>query len=238
MVRAIPAFADVTPTSETPSSACIRRGDTFVLAVACWRGNVTMARIFRPDLVPSIFAAPHDDLAEVATRYGCRTKAVRAGAVLLRQGAVADRFYYLRKGLLCATIRTKGKHLTLDIFLEGYFFTSIESLVFGRPSAFAVEALTTAEYIDIPRAAFERMLEEQPRLHEQVEVHHRLWNARMTRRLIDLMTTSPIERYRNFVREHPDLLNRLPQYRIASMLGISPESLSRLRKRIATRVRR
>jgi CRP-like cAMP-binding protein len=197
-----------------------------------------MARIFRPDLGPSLFAAPRDDLAEVAVRYGCRTKAVRAGSVLLRQGAVADRFFYLRKGLLCATIRTKGKRLTLDIFLEGYFFTSIESLVFGRPSDYAFEALTSAEYLDIPRATFERMLEEQPRLHEQVAVHHRLWNARMARRLIELMTRSPLERYRNFVREHPDLINRLPQYRIASMLGISPESLSRLRKRIATRARR
>lgn len=192
-----------------------------------------MASILRPDVIPSIFAAPHDDIVEVATRYGCKTKTAPARAVLLRQGAVADRLYYLRKGLLCATIRTKGKHLTLDIFLEGDFFTATESLVFGSPSAYAIEALSVAEYVEIRRNTFERMLEEEPRLRNQVAVHHRLWNARMTRRLIELMTTSPLERYRNFVREHPDLLNQLPQYRIASMLGISPESLSRLRKRIA-----
>jgi CRP-like cAMP-binding protein len=192
-----------------------------------------MARILRPDIVANIFTAPDDEIADMATRYGCRTKTVAAGAVILRQGAVADRLYDLRKGLLCATIRTKGKHLTLDIFVEGNLFTATESMVFGSPSAYAIEALDPSEYVEIPRETFERMLDEQPRLHHQVAVHHRLWNARMTRRLIELMTTSPLERYRSFVREHPDLLNRLPQYRIASMLGISPESLSRLRKRIA-----
>jgi CRP-like cAMP-binding protein len=185
-----------------------------------------MARIFRPDIVANIFAAPDDEIADVATHYGCTTKTTAAGAVVLRQGAVADRLYYLRKGLLCATIRTKGKHLTLDILLEGYLFTATESMVFGSPSAYAIEALDASEYLEIPRSTFERMLDEQPRLHPQVEVHHRLWNARMTRRLIELMTRSPLERYPSFVREHPDLLNRLPQYRIASMLGISPESLS------------
>lgn len=195
---------------------------------------------FRPERVsgPDIFAAPHDDIAEVATHYGCPTKSARAHAIVLQQGAVADRLYYLRKGLLCATIRTKGKHLTLDVFLEGNLFTATESLVFARPSAYAIEALSVAEYVEIPRETFTRMLAEQPRLHEQVAVHHRLWNARMTRRLIELMTTSPLERYRNFVHQHPDLLNRLPQYRIASMLGISPESLSRLRRRMAGGSRR
>ena len=185
----------------------------------------------------NIYQSPRDRIAETALEHGATLEFAPAGRVILRQGETASSLYVLRRGMCCAAIELDDRKLTLDVFLDGFVFTAMESLILQVPSAFSIEAVTESEYVAIPRATLERILTSHE-LHTQFGIHHQLTNMRMTRRLIALMTTSPLERYLQFVNERPDLIERLPQYMIASMLGISPESLSRVRRRLAKKTKK
>jgi CRP-like cAMP-binding protein len=185
----------------------------------------------------NIYQAPPDRIAEKALEQGAKLELVAAGHVILGQGETASSLYLLRQGICCAAIETNDRKFTLDVFLDGYVFTAMESLSLQVPSAFSIEAVTESAYVAIPRATLESILS-NPEIRAQFGIHHQLTNMRMTRRLIDLMTTSPLERYVQFVNERPDLIERLPQYMIASMLGISPESLSRVRRRLAKKTKK
>lgn len=185
----------------------------------------------------SLYESPPDHLADTALEYGASLEHVAAGHVILKQGEVADSLYVLRQGMVCATLEMDKRKLTLEVFLDGYVFAAMESLVTRVPTNFAFEAVSDSEYVSISHAILDKMFESQE-LRLKFGVHHQLTNMRMTRRLIELMTVSPLERYLHFVQTRPDLLERLPQYMIASMLGISPESLSRVRKRLAQKTKR
>jgi len=85
----------------------------------------------------------------------------------------------------------------------------------------------------LPIQVLERICKENPGVYAEITNHHRYWIGRMTRRIIELLIRSPQERYLHFTEESPELANRLPQYMIASLLGITPESLSRIRRRLS-----
>jgi CRP-like cAMP-binding protein len=185
----------------------------------------------------TLYDSPPDHLADTALGYGANLEHVAAGHVILKQGDVADSLYVLRQGLACATIEMDNRKFTLDVFLDGYVFAAMESLLTRVPTTFGFEVVSDSEYVSISRSILEKMSESHD-LRSKFGVHHQLTNMRMTRRLIELMTVSPLERYLHFVQTRPDLLVRLPQYMIASMLGISPESLSRIRKRLALKTKK
>ncbi len=180
----------------------------------------------------NIYQSPPDHLSDRAIAQGATLEQVDAGGFLLEQGATARHLYILREGMCSATTEIESRKYTLDVFLAGYVFTSMESLFLGGPSSFAIEAVTASQYVAITRPVLDALMQDL-NVRIQLGLHHQLTNMRMTRRLMDLMTTSPAERYQRFVSERPDLVARLPQYMIASMLGISPESLSRVRRRLA-----
>jgi len=172
-------------------------------------------------------------IADLAIERGCEPRRVHPGQVLLRAGQVAEHLYVLERGCLRAAIRRDGKDLTVHLFLEGQVFCSIESFFEGTPSGYSIEAVEESEVIEIPRLVLERMGKENPGIFAEITNHHRYWIGSMTRRIIELLIASPQERYLHFCGENPDLMNRLPQYMVASLLGITPESLSRIRKRLS-----
>lgn len=173
-------------------------------------------------------------LIDAALRNGCIIRSVPAGHTLLEAGQSTQVLYVVIKGCLRAAAENKDKDLTLDVFFEGHAFASMESFMGVGPSSFSIESVQASEVLEIPRPLLDRLLAEEPRLHQTISGHHRHWIMSMTRRIRELLVTSPTERYKCFSRERSDLMNRLPQYMIASMLGIAPETLSRIRRKIAS----
>lgn len=180
-------------------------------------------------------AKTNKSLSELAIEHGCVPRWVDPGQILLRAGAVAEHLYALKHGCLRAGIRQNGKDLTVHLFLEGHVFCSIESFFERTPSEYSIEAVEESEVLEIPRRTLERMGKENPGIYAEVLDHHRYWIGRMTRRIIELLIRSPTERYIHFSKENPELLGRMPQYMVASLVGITPESLSRIRKRLSTK---
>lgn len=151
--------------------------------------------------------------------------------VLLEEGKVADKLFLIRKGCLRLFFYHEGKDITFQFFFEGDFVASFDSLYTQRPSLFSLESIEPAEINIITRENFYKLVEENPlikkkyeeKLIERFHVYQQLFLSRIK--------NTPRQRYEELLKEYPDIIQRVPQHYIASYLGITPVSLSRIRNR-------
>lgn len=158
---------------------------------------------------------------------------VRRGAALLSVGAQCDRVAVIEHGLTRTFYVSDGAELTVELSREGALVGNYASLLTGTPSSYAIEALEDSTLIELHGHDMQRFYESLPmgdRLGRLVAEHLFVRSvARSTR----LLTQTPEARYLALRTESPDLLQRVRQYHVASYLGISPETLSRIRRRVA-----
>jgi CRP-like cAMP-binding protein len=177
--------------------------------------------------------APHPEtLAALARASSLRHLA--KGETLLAQGAVADHVWHVQTGILrfCQIDPTTGDEATGQFFDEGRIFTEAGSYFTREPATQAVEAVRPATVLCLPRAA---LLAAYDRDHaverfSRLMLEEALMGAQ--RRATRLLTLTPDERYRTFLQTRPEVARRVPQYLLASYLGITPEALSRIRGRL------
>lgn len=165
-------------------------------------------------------------------QYGSEKLCLDKKTIVLKQGGLDSDLYLLTKGIMGAFFHKNGCSCAIDVFLPGQVFTSMESFFERTPSPYSVETITPVEYYVISRNALHSILTQEKDALSLLLNQHRQCTIRMTKRIMELVTLSPIERYLEFEKNRPNLVSLLPQYVIASMLGISAESLSRIRKRL------
>lgn len=165
----------------------------------------------------------------------CNTTEFAKGDHLLREGDVAGHLFLVTRGLLRYYFidDETGEERTGQFFDEGQVFTDAASFLARTPATQSIDALEQGEVVRIPRNALyaaytgDHAMERFGRL--------MLENALVgsQRRAANLLRLTPDERYRTFVTTRPEVARRVPQYLIASYLGITPEGLSRIRGRLA-----
>lgn len=160
--------------------------------------------------------------------------AVPKKTVLLQQGKIADRIYIIRNGALRLWHSTSdGRDITLQFFLSGQIVSSFESFYLNVPSNFSLETLSECT---LSYAAREDIL---PLLTNDDYYQHFLTDYTCHRLIVYInlflsrIEYSPEDRYLQLLHERPELLEQIPHHYIASYLGISATSLSRIRRRIA-----
>lgn len=159
------------------------------------------------------------------------TLSIPPKTVLLKEGEVADKLYLIRKGCLRLFFNSEGKDITFQFFFEGDFVASFDSLYKRQPSLFSLESIEPAQVLIIERDVFYNLIEKSPSLRryyeekliERFHVYQRLFLSRIK--------NTPRQRYEELLKEHPDIIRRVPLHYIASYLGITPVSLSRIRNR-------
>ncbi|HEX2532376.1 MAG TPA: Crp/Fnr family transcriptional regulator [Chitinophagaceae bacterium] len=156
---------------------------------------------------------------------------IPAKTVLLREGHVATHTYYLERGCVRIWFNHAGKDITLDFFLEGEGVSSIESFRTGRPSDFYLESLEPCILYRIAKKDFEFMLGDAPAFRKRIEDLTFQTLFRYQQLFLSRIKNSPEERYRELLHTRPELLQRIPQHYIASYLGMTPVSLSRIRNK-------
>ena len=161
-----------------------------------------------------------------------RRRTVKAGTVLLKEGQVAGSMFMIEAGCLRTAFAHKGRDITSQFFFEGEAVSSFESFQFGTPSLFRIEAVERTVLWVISRPDLEQLLRENPGLRGTMDTRllHRM--AYYMRHLLSFLRDTPAERYALLLKERPQLVQRMPQYLIASYLGITPVSLSRIRGRV------
>ncbi|MFT3857526.1 MAG: Crp/Fnr family transcriptional regulator [Aquabacterium sp.] len=158
---------------------------------------------------------------------------VPQGGTLFEMGQVHPYLYVIRQGCVKTVYRQPdGNEWVQDFMAEGAFFGSVTALVAGGRCSYACEALEDSELERLDYAWIERTAQHDP-LWRIALLHG--WKDYATRkewREHDLLTLSPQARYEAIVAKDPSLAARVPQKDLARYLGITPVSLSRIRRRL------
>jgi len=152
---------------------------------------------------------------------------------LTKEGSIATSIYFINKGILRTFYTKDDIEITGFIFSEGLFASCYESFLTRSKSNQTLEALEDCELLEIDYNGLQALYKKVPALHiiARIVAEQRFINGQriLSWHLLD----SPEERYQKFVHYYSELLLRVPQHIIASFLGITPVSLSRIRKRIS-----
>ena len=162
-----------------------------------------------------------------------RARNFSPGEFLAREGSVASQVFYLAKGLVRYYFLTEdGKEFNQHFVAEGGLAGSIFSLFGGQECSFTIEAIEPTRAICLPSSALRGPEGLRSCWHAFWKAAAAYVAALKTEKERELLSESLEERYAGFKRRYPDLVNRLPQYHIASYLGVTPVALSRLRGRL------
>lgn len=155
--------------------------------------------------------------------------------VLSKPGRIATELYFVNNGSLRLFYETEGIERTLFFAFENQFTGPCRSFMLDEPNHQIFETLEKCELLVVKKKPFINALNQFPRL-ALLRSMIAEENLYITEGIVSfLLLNSPEERYSNLVKHNPEILKRIPQYQIASYLGISPISLSRIRKRIITK---
>lgn len=162
----------------------------------------------------------------------CECCAVEKGEMLYAAGSIPSSFAFVFRGLFRTfTTDSKGNEYNKVFFEEGRFPGSMVALLTGTPSRFSVEALEPSLVVKIAFKPFRQLLQEKHDL-ALFQIHYleKNWLLAKEPREVSLVQEDASQRYQRFMEENPSLAGRIPQYHIASHLGITPTQLSRIRK--------
>ncbi|HLU86521.1 MAG TPA: Crp/Fnr family transcriptional regulator [Taishania sp.] len=161
---------------------------------------------------------------------------VKKGDFLLQPGEVCHHSFYVQKGLLrYYSVDSKGKEHILNFAPEGWFVTDRDSMYYGQPTIYFTEALEDSTIILLDKdffTIFSSTCQSFIELNERLLQNH---IRHLQKRITQLLSATAEERYVDFVRIYPNIMARVPQWMVASYLGIAPESLSRVRKDLANK---
>ena len=156
------------------------------------------------------------------------------GAILLKTGDLCQHSFFVEKGLLRSYMLDEtGKEHVIQFAPENWFIVDRSSVYFNDPSEINIEAIEDTEVVLIGEDFICKANETSPifsRFNDKL-LHNHI--RQMQKRINLLLGATAEKRYLSFIQMYPDLLLRVPQWMIASYLGITPESLSRVRKELA-----
>lgn len=166
----------------------------------------------------------------------CKFLRFAKGDFLLRQGEVGKHSFFVEQGLLrYYSIDNKGKEHILQFAPEEWFLADRESVYFHQPSHYFIQALEDSVVVLIDEEFILQLAKQDDSFlaFNNMLLHNHI--RHLQNRINLLLSATAEERYLDFIRIYPDLLLRVPQSMVASYLGITPESLSRVRKELATK---
>lgn len=156
---------------------------------------------------------------------------IAARTILLYEGEISTHVHLIKKGCLREWFNKDGKEITFQFFFEGQAVASIDSFLNNTPSLYTIESIEPSIIYSISKDILERIFQLSPEFKQgfQEFLYQRFRNY--ANLFLSRIKDSPRERYENLVLTYPEIIKRVPQHFIASYLGITPTSLSRIRNR-------
>ena len=170
-----------------------------------------------------------DDKHLLMTHF--KPKKLRKRQYFLQEGDVCKYIGFIVKGSARTfTVDEKGHEHILKLSVENWWLTDFESFYLLTPSRFNIEALEQLEILQSTNAEIEEFLKHIPAFSAMSNVISQNNTLAAQRRMQAAMSFTAEERYGELIRNYPHFLQRFPQNMIASYLGLSPETLSRIKK--------
>lgn len=156
---------------------------------------------------------------------------VSKGDTLLEQGQISNHIYFVVKGMLRASCEVAGKDVTRWFSQEGDFAAAYFSFVYRQPSEDSIFPITDVTLLALSYGALQD-LSRQDSIWIDLNRHLlEYYYTTLLQRVLTFQTQSAAERYHSLLREHPTFEQKVPLGQLASYLGMSQETLSRLRKK-------
>lgn len=179
-------------------------------------------------------ALEENELQEILSYF--KPLQLSKGEFWVKAGHVCTQIGFVNQGLLRTWYEVDGEEITHWISDEGYFDTALSSFSFKTPSRWNLQAITDCELYVLDCDDHRMILQQYPQwrvFESQLLVYSYLG---IEERMFSQLHNTAEERYEKLLAERPQLTLRAPQQYLASMLGMKPETLSRLRKKQAQRI--
>ncbi|MCC2590058.1 Crp/Fnr family transcriptional regulator [Chryseobacterium sp. MFBS3-17] len=179
-----------------------------------------------------VFELPMQEVALCNSFY--TEKTLKKGEYLLQVGEVCKSTFFVEEGLLrMYSIDKNGKEHIIQFAPEKWLMSDRSSLYFSEKSNYFIDAVEDSKVLMLTPDFFMNLNEQFPGTiaHNDLLLQKHIRN--LQNRVNSLLGDTAQERYLDFIKMYPDLMLRVPQWMVASYLGITPESLSRVRKELA-----
>lgn len=158
---------------------------------------------------------------------------LKKGATLAEPGRLVTQFYYLEKGCITYYKEEQGEIKVLEFYTEDVFFTDLLSYVNEEPSQSYLKAVEDCVVFAVDKSTVEESFDKSHQLERFGRLSMQEAFMKMFTRVQRMNIRSNEERYMRLLEKRPELFQRVPNYLIASYLGMTPVGLSKLRKRLS-----
>jgi CRP/FNR family transcriptional regulator, anaerobic regulatory protein len=179
--------------------------------------------------IHSYFGIQTEDMAIITSLF--KSQSLKKGDFFLSSGRSCDKLSFIKTGLLRIYKEEDGKEVTQWISTKGYFVTDLSSLVFGTPARWTIQALVDAELYTITKEDYHQLGKLIPQWTELEKLFIAKCFATLEDRIFTHLSMTAEERYSAFFEKNKTLFNEVPLQYIASMLGMTPETFSRIRRK-------
>jgi CRP-like cAMP-binding protein len=178
------------------------------------------------------FAISPDDCQKVSGLF--TTERINKGDYFLRSGKYCNKLSFIHEGILRVYVNLPQKEVTQWIGTAGYFLTDLHSFMYRTPSRFNIQSLTDIHLFTIDYEDYLVMGKLIPKWHEFEKLLMSKCFVMLENRVFDLIAMSAKERYQKLFDQNPELFNQVPLQYLASMLGMTPETFSRIRRKMVS----
>lgn len=162
-------------------------------------------------------------------------KKLRKRQYILQQDDICKNLVFVEKGILRSySVDSKGNEHILQFAPEGWWISDVYSFLTGEAAVYNIEAIEDSELLLISRSSLDELYERVPKFERYFRLLSQANMVATHRRLTASLSDSADEKYLRLLSAYPNIVARVPQHMIASYLGITPETLSRVRKRIVS----
>lgn len=163
-------------------------------------------------------------------------KRLAAGEFLQRGGEVTRHAAFVASGCLRNyVIDAKGREHIVQFAPETWWLADAASLMTGAPSPYFIDAIEDSEVLLLDAPSHQRLIEQVPGYATAFRTGLHRHAAAKDQRIVSNLSATAEERYLEFLRVYPSIVQRVPQSMLASYLGMTPETLSRIRKHLSRR---
>jgi len=184
------------------------------------------------DCLRAYMGVSEEDMQTLSEFFHLTT--LEKGDYFVRAGRMCDKMSFHTAGLMRVFAQHEDKEVTQWISYKGNFITDLGSIICDEPAKFNIQALTWCECYTIDKKDYLNLSQVIPRW----PMLERMLITRcfrfMEMRIFALLSMSAEERYRYLQEQNPDLFHSVPLKYLASMMGMTPESLSRIRNKLTT----
>ncbi len=170
-----------------------------------------------------------DELKKISSLFELTT--LKKGDYFLKTGKQSNELSFIQSGLMRVFVTTEEKEITQWISTKGYFVVDLSSFVFESPARWTIQALTDTKVYTISRTNYNRIGTLIPQWNHLEKLFIVQCFTMLEDRVFSHLSMTAEERYNLFFETNKELFNQVPLQYIASMLGMTPETFSRIRKK-------